>query len=48
MKWREGLSRTETSDSTLMLFPGAGHGLRMGEHHAGGERPANEVDAPRL
>jgi len=32
MKWREGLAKAENKNVTLMIFPGAGHGIRVGEH----------------
>ncbi len=31
-RWREGLARAGNGDVTLMVFPGAGHGIRMGRH----------------
>lgn len=31
-KWREGLAKAVNKDVTLMIFPGAGHGIRVGEH----------------
>lgn len=38
-RWREGLKAAGNDDVTLMIFPGAGHGIRMGRHHGGPERP---------
>lgn len=38
-RWREGLGKAGNDDVTLMIFPGAGHGIRMGRHHGGHERP---------
>jgi dipeptidyl aminopeptidase/acylaminoacyl peptidase len=37
-KWREGLSRAGNDDLTLMVFPGAGHGIRMREGYTGTDR----------
>ena len=31
-KWREDLAKAENKNVTLMIFPGAGHGIRVGEH----------------
>lgn len=31
-KWREGLTKGGNKNITLMIFPGAGHGIRVGEH----------------
>jgi pimeloyl-ACP methyl ester carboxylesterase len=30
-KWRGGLGNTGNDNATIMIFPGAGHGIRMGE-----------------
>lgn len=39
-RWREGLRKAGNEDVTLMVFPGAGHGIRMREEHtAGGHAP---------
>ena len=38
-RWREGLKASGNQDSTIMVFPGAGHGIRMGRHSANGKRP---------
>jgi pimeloyl-ACP methyl ester carboxylesterase len=38
-KWREGLKKAGNHDVTLMVFPGAGHGIRMREGYAGSGRP---------
>lgn len=32
-RWREGLARAGNDAVTLMVFPGAGHGIRVGGHH---------------
>lgn len=32
-RWREGLRKAGYPDVTLMMFPGAGHGIRMREGH---------------
>ena len=34
-RWREGLSKAGNDRVTLMVFPGAGHGIRMREGHTG-------------
>ena len=31
-RWKEGLKKAGNNDVTIMLFPGAGHGIRMGDH----------------
>jgi len=38
-KWREGLAKAVNQDTTIMVFPGAGHGIRMGHHTMSGKRP---------
>jgi pimeloyl-ACP methyl ester carboxylesterase len=38
-KWREGLAKAGDDDTTIMVFPGAGHGIRMGRHSMNGKRP---------
>ena len=38
-RWREGLQKAGNNDVTVMIFPGAGHGIRMGRHHSGAKRP---------
>lgn len=39
-RWREGLDKAGNDALTLMIFPGAGHGIRMGRHDdAGHSRP---------
>ncbi len=37
--WREGLAKAGNHDVTLMIFPGAGHGIRMREGFSGPGRP---------
>jgi pimeloyl-ACP methyl ester carboxylesterase len=37
--WRDGLAAAGDEDATIMVFPGAGHGIRMGRHGADGGRP---------
>jgi uncharacterized protein len=37
-QWREGLGKAGNERVTLMVFPGAGHGIRVREGHAGGAR----------
>jgi len=37
-RWREGLARAGNRQVTLMVFAGAGHGIRMREGHDGGGR----------
>ncbi|NIN11327.1 MAG: alpha/beta fold hydrolase [Gemmatimonadales bacterium] len=37
-RWREGLRKARNDRVTLMVFPGAGHGIRMREGHSGGGR----------
>lgn len=32
-RWREGLTKAGNYNVTLMVFPGAGHGIRMGDEH---------------
>ncbi len=39
-RWQEGLTKAGNDRVTLMVFPGAGHGLRMREGHTGPGRPA--------
>lgn len=34
-RWREGLSRAGNEDATIMIFPGAGHGIRLREGYVG-------------
>lgn len=34
-RWREGLARAGNDQVTLVVFPGAGHGIRMGDRHTG-------------
>lgn len=38
-KWREGLKSAANDELTLVVFPGAGHGIRMREGHTGSGRP---------
>jgi hypothetical protein len=38
-KWRDGLAAAKNDDVTLVIFPGAGHGIRVGEHTATGRAP---------
>jgi pimeloyl-ACP methyl ester carboxylesterase len=38
-KWREGLKRAANDELTLVVFPGAGHGIRMREGHTSAGRP---------
>ena len=38
-RWREGLAKAGNERVTLMVFPGAGHGIRMREGHNGPGRP---------
>ena len=38
-KWRDGLAEAGDEDTTIMVFPGAGHGIRMGRHSNDGKRP---------
>jgi hypothetical protein len=38
-RWREGLRRADNDRLTVMLFPGAGHGIRMSAGYAGAGRP---------
>ena len=38
-RWREGLSKAGNDRATIMIFPGAGHGIRLSEGHTGGGRP---------
>ena len=35
----EGLSNAGNDSVTLMVFPGAGHGIRLREGHTGPDRP---------
>lgn len=37
-KWREGLKKAGNNNVTLMVFAGAGHGIRMRDSHTGGGR----------
>ncbi len=37
--WRQGLQEAGNQELTLMVFPGAGHGIRMGRHRTSGHRP---------
>jgi pimeloyl-ACP methyl ester carboxylesterase len=32
-KWKEGLKKAGNDKATIMVFPGAGHGIRMKEHY---------------
>lgn len=34
-RWREAAAMAENEHATLMIFPGAGHGIRMREGHSG-------------
>lgn len=34
-RWREGLAKAGNDSVTLMVFPGAGHGIRMSDEHTG-------------
>jgi len=38
-KWRDGLKKAGNTNGTLMVFPGAGHGIRMREGFTGSGRP---------
>ena len=38
-KWREGLRQAGNEQVTIMVFPGAGHGIRMREGYTGTGRP---------
>jgi len=38
-KWREGLRKAGNDQATIMVFPGAGHGIRMREGYTGTGRP---------
>ena len=38
-QWRDGLNAAGNKDVTIMVFPGAAHGIRMGEHDARGRAP---------
>ena len=38
-KWREGLQQAGNDQVTIMIFPGAGHGIRMREGNSGTARP---------
>ncbi|HEX6792151.1 MAG TPA: alpha/beta fold hydrolase [Candidatus Krumholzibacteria bacterium] len=38
-KWREGLQKAGNKDVTLVVFPDASHGLRLGEHRPDGRAP---------
>jgi len=37
-RWRKGLNSAGNDDVTIMVFPGAGHGIRMRESHNGNGR----------
>jgi uncharacterized protein len=37
-RWRDGLTKAGNDNVTLMVFPGAGHGIRMGDAHASAGR----------
>ncbi|MGH7725643.1 MAG: alpha/beta hydrolase family protein [Candidatus Eiseniibacteriota bacterium] len=37
-KWKEGLKKAGNNDATVMVFPGAGHGIRMREGYSGSGR----------
>ncbi len=37
-KWKEGLRQAGNDSATVMIFPGAGHGIRMGAHREGPRR----------
>jgi len=37
-RWREGLAQAEDARATIMVFPGAGHGIRMGHHRVSSGR----------
>ena len=37
-KWREGLKKAGNNNTTLMIFPGAGHGIRVREGFTGSGR----------
>lgn len=37
-RWRAGLAKASNENVTLMIFPGAGHGIRMREGHTGPSR----------
>ncbi|TAK60714.1 MAG: alpha/beta fold hydrolase [Bacteroidetes bacterium] len=38
-KWRDGLKKAANENVTLVVFPGAGHGIRMREGFTGSGRP---------
>lgn len=38
-KWRDGLKNAGNTNATVMVFPGAGHGIRMREGFTGSGRP---------
>jgi dipeptidyl aminopeptidase/acylaminoacyl peptidase len=38
-RWQQGLKQAGNDRFTLMVFPGAGHGIRMGEHSRSGGTP---------
>jgi uncharacterized protein len=38
-KWREGLQQAGNNQATIMVFPGAGHGILMREGYIGSGRP---------
>jgi pimeloyl-ACP methyl ester carboxylesterase len=38
-KWRDGLMQAGNDQATIMVFPGAGHGIRMREGYTGTGRP---------
>jgi len=38
-KWKEGLKKSGNDKASIMIFPGAGHGIRMKEDYKGEGRP---------
>jgi uncharacterized protein len=38
-KWRDGLKEAGNAKATIMVYPGAGHGIRMREGYTGSGRP---------
>ena len=38
-KWRDGLEKAANKDVTLVVFPEAGHGIRVGAHEGSGRAP---------
>lgn len=38
-RWRDGLKTAGNDQATIVVFPGAGHGIRMREGHTGPGRP---------